>query len=79
MGRQARGRKRSARGHGGRTRGDAGHPATPEPESVPTEPSVSELVARAQALRQTAVVLCRHMEELAQQMDAVAARAGRTR
>jgi len=87
MGRQTRGRERSARKHGGRTRGDAGHPAASPDEGAPAErsppepspePSIDEFLARAQALRQTATALCQHMERLAEQMDAVAGRLGKS-
>src|SRR5437868_5856196 len=60
VGRQKRGRKRSARRHGGRTRRDAGHPPIPQVEGATTEPTSSELLARAQDLRQTALAVPPH-------------------
>jgi hypothetical protein len=76
MGQKKRGRQRTAREHGGRKRGDAAHTQV-ELEGIPdspAEPTLADLVARSQALRQSAEALCLRMEDLAAQIDAVVIR-----
>ena len=77
MGKPNRSRSRAERGHGGRTRGDAGHEhrehgsrGVDTPNTMEPEPTLAELMRRADALRRTGEALVQSMGELAAQIDA---------